>query len=214
MKIHLLALPIVAFGLACPRASAADFLIDFEGLPGMPNGLGYSIPTASQLSSQFLASKGILFSSASPFVAIVHLGSGHATSGSIGIGGSSALGELEYSGITRFTFFDTANTSVQAATDLFRVRGDLIPDGLTATLNAYDVLGNLVDFDTQVDVGGNTFTVSTAQKVIHRVEFVGTGSIALDDVEFNAATPVPEPATLILGGLGLAVACRRRRRAA
>ena len=35
--------------------------------------------------------------------------------------------------------------------------------------------------------------------------------IALDDVMFNAATPVPEPATMALAGIGLAAAARRRR---
>jgi len=65
------------------------------------------VPVAAQLSEQLLRSHGVVFTSESgmPYVAVVNLGLGHATSGTNGMGGVDAQNRLQYTTPVRANFF-------------------------------------------------------------------------------------------------------------
>lgn len=80
------------------------------------------------------------------------------------------------------------------------------------TLSAFDVGGNLIATNRQLDVGGETLAVSAAG--IHSVRFSevdliplddGTygGGVAIDDLTFDTVTPVPEPPSWVLSVVGI-----------
>jgi hypothetical protein len=175
------------------QASAELMVIDFEGLGAMPFfDIQNPIPPSAQLSDAFLSTHGVRFSSGSPYVAVVDLGDGHATSGANGIGGSTLAGVLTYD--RQFpivvSFFDPSDPSRPAVTDFVLVRGDLHGGGQSITLNAFDVDGNFLTSFTTTDDGGATLFV--AAPGIHSVQFLGTqdeGGVALDDLTFNRVTP-------------------------
>ena len=122
-------------------------LVDFESITGMTNSPGTPIPgPSSQLYDQ-LSSLDILFTSGSPYVAVVYLGSGHATSGVNGIGGSTSGGLLTYhqSSPIKVSFFDNGNTLVPMTTDFVSIRGDnQTTSGFPVWLYAYDLYDNLI----------------------------------------------------------------------
>jgi len=184
--------------------TAQAVLIDFESFPGMDNFPGTAIPSTSQISDQFLNSDGVLFSSHnSPFIAAVNLGTGHATSGVIGVGGSTGIGELTYAGyFFKATFYDPTNPLIKAVTDFVSIRTDLLAINQLLRLEAYDVNGNQLWIDQQVDIGGNLFSATVSG--IHSVAFFGETTTALDDFSFNAVTPanVPLPPAVWLFGTG------------
>jgi len=196
-------------------------LVDFEsitGITGMTNSPGNPIPGSSQLHNQ-LSSLDVLFTSGSSYVAVVNLGSAHATSGVNGIGGSTSGGDLTYNQNFPITvsFFDNGNTSVPLTTDFVSIRGD---DHTTSSdlvyLYAFDIDDNLIDSDTAIDDfqpgTGVSLMLQVSTPGIHYVQFgiVGEGaSVAFDDLRFNA--PVPEPATLSLLVLGSLVWLRKRK---
>jgi len=196
-------------------------LVDFEsitGITGMANSVGDPIPGSSQLYDQ-LSSLDVLFTSGSSYVAVVDLGTGHATSGVNGIGGSTSDGLLTYNQNFPITvsFFDNGNTSVPAITDFVSIRGDNhTTSGLPVWLYAFDLHDNLIGSDIAHDIGGVgvTLTLQVSTPGIHYVQFFGTngegGSVAFDDLRFN--TPVPEPATVALLGLGALSLLRKRRK--
>ena len=207
--VPVILLAIVA--LLCPGwVAAAPILFNFDHLTGMSFWAGTPIPSQAQLSTAYLSTYGVSFSSGSPFVAVVDLGVGHATSGQNGIGGSRPTGELTYDRMLPIVaeFFDPDHPAQFAVTDYVSVRGDSWGGGQLITLNAFDKDGILMDSFTTVDSGGATLTVS--KPGIHAVQFLGTqdsGGVALDDFAFNAVSPVspvPEPSTLLLLGSGLA----------
>jgi hypothetical protein len=175
------------------RASADPIVLDFEGLSGMTFFSGNPIPAASQLSDQFLTTFGVRFSSGSPYVAVVNLGLGHATSGINGIGGSTPGGILTYAPANPIIaeFFDPFNPTQPATTDFVSLRIDLLGgSGLFVTLEAFDVDGNLLASQTLPDIGGATLQV--AAQGIHSVRYLGTadeGGAAVDDFTFNPVTP-------------------------
>jgi len=155
---------------------------------------GNPIPPEARLSDAFLLTHGVRFSSGSPYVAVVDLGIGHATSGTNGIGGSTPAGVLTYD--RQFpivvSFFDPSDPSTPAVTDFVSVRGDLLGSGLLVTLNAFDIAGHLIASFTTTDDGGETLSVSAPG--IHSVQFLGTNDtagVALDDLTFNRVTPAP-----------------------
>jgi hypothetical protein len=100
---------------------------------------------------------------------------------------------------------------------IFSPCGDLdaTGGGVNVTVSAYDLNDNLIGSDTEVDSGGETWTLSFPG--MHSVRFPGTsanpsfGGIALDDVTFN--TPgVPEPrsaAILIVAAIPFILGRRR-----
>lgn len=190
-------------------------LIDFEEfeLTAMNNSVGSLIPTSARISNQYLGTDGVIFSSGNDFIAAVNLGIGHATSGSVGIGGSDGANGLTYAGeFFRANFFDPNNISTQAVTNYVEIRGDNISDGTGGTFSAYDINGVLLGSDSQTNVSGNTFVL--AFEGIHSVKFTGSGTIALDDLTFNPVTAIPVPAAVWLfasGLLGLIGVARRKK---
>jgi hypothetical protein len=169
--------------------------IDFETIPGMENAI-VPVPTESQLSDQFLSTLGVRFSSGSPYVAVVGLGEGHATSGINGIGGTTPGGLLTYDGAFPIvaTFFDPNNPTVPATTDFVSLRIDLVPtSALNIRLDAFDVNARLIGSFTTVDSSGALLQVAVAG--IHSVQFVGTvdnSGAAVDDFTFNSVVPVTD----------------------
>lgn len=179
--------------------------LDFEGLPAMTYLSGNPVPSEARLSDHYLSTYGIRFHSTSDYVAVINLGLGHATSGTNGIGGVLANGVLDYSQSApiTFDFFDPAHPSVQATTDFFSVRGDLAGAGNPARIDAFDLNGRLIGSNSQIDVGGQTYSLSLPG--IHSVRYSGVqlinggAGIALDDVRFNRVIPVVgEPGILTL----------------
>jgi hypothetical protein len=193
--------------------------VDFEGLTGMGNAPGNPIPAPSRLYNQ-LSSLDVLFTSGSSYVAVVNLGLGHATSGINAIGGSTSGGLLTYNQSFPITvsFFDNGNISAPLTTNFVSIRGDnWTTSGLSVYLKAFDLDGNLIDQDVATDTGGVgvTLTLTVIAPGIHSVQFFGTdegtGTVAFDDLTFD--TPVPEPATICLLGLGCLTLLRRKRTA-
>jgi hypothetical protein len=201
--------------------SASAVTLDFDSLPSMDYHAGAPIPVAAQLSTQYLDTYGVSFTSGSPYVAVVELFPGHATSGSNGIGNSTPGGILTYDRQYPIiaTFFNPAHPHSPGVTDFVSLRGDLngTPQYLV-TLNAYGVNHMLIASVTTADVGGETLSI--AAPGIHLVEFLGTpddvGGVAVDDFTFNTVTSVgqgvPEPSTLamlLLGFVSLGFAVER-----
>jgi hypothetical protein len=208
--------------LTCAVALTArgQTTVNFDAFTGMPNSPGSAVPAPSQLSTQLLSS-GVRFSSLSDYIAVVVLGTGHATSGTLGIGGTAANGTLSYAAPIRATFWDPANSATLGVTNFVQIRGDLIPIAGTITMRVFDPLGALLATVTLPDGGGTTLTYSGAN--VHSVEITGTSAtVAFDDFQFGAVraidgVTVPEPTALGLfagGALLLAGASRYRRRTA
>ena len=201
-----------AFALALD-ASAQITTLDFEGLPAMTFISGNPVPAFAQLSSQFLTTHGLLFSSdsSSPFVAVVGLGSGHATSGVNGIGGVDSSGLLSYATPFRVGFFLPSDPAIFATTDFVSIRGDLLPFGSReVTLQAFDAFGNLLGSDTQID--DHALTLSVSHAGIHSIRISEVDTVAWDDLRFGPLVAVPEPSSIVLAGLGgLALLFRWRR---
>src|SRR5688500_5065468 len=76
--------------------AAQNVTLNFEDRSGMTFLPGNPVPASAQLRDQYLLSHGVRFGSQStPYVAVVALGSGHATSGINGIGGVNVGGLLD-----------------------------------------------------------------------------------------------------------------------
>lgn len=201
----------------------AQTVVNFDSFTGMANAPNQLVPGASQLGTQLLG-LGVRFSSFSDYIAVVNLGVGHATSGALGVGGTTADGRLSYFAPIRVTFWDPANSAVQGVTNFVQIRGDLAPIAGTVTMKAFDPLGVLLGTVTVNDIGGSTLTFNGAN--VHSVEITGSsGTVAFDDLQFGAVTAVPgggdpavvpEPSSmaLVAGGVVLLAGMARRRRAA
>ena len=203
--------------LVVASTANAQTTVNFEGFVGMPNSPGSAVPAPSQLSTQLLAS-GVRFSSLSDYIAVVVLGAGHATSGTLGIGGTTASGTLSYAAPIRVSFWDPANSATKGVTNFVQIRGDLIPISGTITMRVFDPLGALLATVTLPDGGGTTLTYNGAN--VHSVEITGTSAtVAFDDLQFGVVraidgVTVPEPTAIALFGVGsllLAAATLRRR---
>jgi hypothetical protein len=180
-------------GAATARAEAV--VIDFEAFPGMIYLSGNPIPESARLADQLASSLGVVFSSGAPYVAVVELGAGHATSGINAIGGSTPGGILTYDRQWPlvFQFVDPQSPAMPAATDFVSVRLDLwASSGLEVDLNAYDVNGVLIASAQSFDIAGAMMSVDGPG--IHRVEFLGThdnDGVGLDDLTFNPVVALP-----------------------
>lgn len=204
----LLAAGVMVLAVSARPADAAPVLITFDDVQGMSNSPGLPVPSASQLSDQDLALTGALFAFQSPFIAVVNLtsqGPNHAITNPNGIGGVNSSGQLSYSTPIEISFFETA-TGLPGVTDFVRIRGDQIAIAGTATLTGFGLHGEVLGSFTADDVaGGLTLTLSLTG--IHRVLLSETsGTIAFDNLEFNApgAVAVSEPASVFLLGIGAA----------
>ena len=206
---------LVAGFLPLVSASYAT-IIRFDDLPSTNYVSGHFVEPFARLSDQYQSTLGVTFSSSAGYVAVVNLGWGSATSGTNGIGGVTPDNILTYNRNYPVTawFSDPSDPSIKVSTNYVSLRGDLWGSAEFATLNGYDVDGNLVATTTVPDIGGATLTLTTLTPLIHSVTFLGSSTnedgIAIDDFTFGSAA-VPEPATVILLAAGLAGVLRRNR---
>lgn len=188
------------FRIACLAASlgggasawAQQVIIDFEGLPALPNNMsGQFVPEAARLRSAF-APSGVLFASEADYVAVVTLGEGHATSGVLGIGGVAPNNTLSYAKNIYLTFVNPSDTDLPAVTSSVSIRGDWGGNpNQSVTMRAFDWWGRLIGEMTVPDTGGETLFVQA--EGIHHVTIVGTtdsGGVAWDDLVFEAVEPI------------------------
>lgn len=206
--------------LALPAlAGAAPIVLNFEAHTGVDYWPGTLVGPASRLADQYLASHGVRFSSTAGYAALVDLGNNHASSGRVGVAGTTADGRLAYSGVElRVSFFDLVDGSA-GVTDYFSWTTDRLGDNQKLTLRAYDIDGGLLAEQTWADAGWTQIALSVQN--MHSVVFIGAGAAGLDDLRFNAVTrpggeepaEVPEPASIALLGAGLGALWWRRRRA-
>ena len=170
-------------------------LVDFEAIPGI-TALGSFgdgccvVPLTARLSTQLQVSHGVTFSSVAGYVAVVRLGTGHATSGANGIGGVNLANALKYNSPVVITFNVPGSPSTPGVTDFVSIRGDTQPATGRATMEAFDAEGTLLATATAADrTGGLTLTIAIPR--IHSVRLTQTlSNIAYDDLRFNAPTPV------------------------
>lgn len=180
---------------------AEPIVIDFEQFEGMDctyaNPGETPVPESCQLFDQLLASYGLIFTSGSPFVAVLDYWR-CVPSGRRFIEGSTPDGLWTCSSDypVTITFRKPGDGSIPAVTDFVSVHADLCGDGNPITLKAYDVEGNLVASCTRPDSGA-ILEVSTPGKIIHQVKFFGHpylhDGVAIDDLTFNAPVPVNRP---------------------
>lgn len=222
---HILGATLLSALAVCGSAQAATNLITFEEpvLTAMANSVGALVPGPAQLSTQFLGTFGVSFSSAGGFAAVVDHGFPALTpSGTNIFGGTTADGRLGYTSTISAAFFDPFNSATKATTTRVRVLGDLYGIGSgTITLTAYDQFGAVLAQSTDTDDKpfGQGPVVEVNAAGIHSITLVGTsGTVGFDNFEFESVTPisggVPEPATwaMMLLGFGALGAEMRRRR--
>ena len=182
---------VVASAVLLSAGDARAVLIDFEGLSSMTFYNGNPVPTTARLSTQLLETFGVRFSSTDPYVAVVALGSGHATSGTNGIGGSRS-NFLSYNDPVTISFFDPLNPTHMATTNSVSVRADLWGGGPSISLVAYDQFGAQLAGMTVADRAGPLLSITTPG--IQKVIFYPTsccGTAGLDDLSFGPLNPVP-----------------------
>ncbi len=198
--------------LASPTISSAQIVtVDFEELSGISFFSGSPVPLSAHLGTGLLSTMGVSFrcESGIPYVAVVNLGAGHATTGINGIGAVDAANNLSYGTPFLMEFFLPLSPGTAAATDFVSISSDLFStSGAAVSMQAYGFDGSLLGTTTAADL--QPFTLSIAHAGIHTVRVTGFDSIAWDDLRFNSAlVPVPEPSiwamtavvATILGGL-------------
>jgi hypothetical protein len=221
VKCH--ALAAVVLSLIFYGKTWATLTINFDPQSGLPagdlplaldamgNSPGSPVPSGAELSNQYDAD-GVLFSSSSPFVAVVGIG-GSSASPPNGIGGVTSDGLLSYADPVTFTFVEPGTTAAGVTSNVSIQADDVGIPGQFATLSAFDVNDHLLDSVTLDDVGGEVWTIDLPG--IHSAQFdfpttsngvpttgsafgSGTG-IALDDLTFGtvaaavSGTPVMVP---------------------
>jgi PEP-CTERM motif len=191
--------------------SKADTIINFEApLPGGLVPIDYvedtPVTLQARITSQY-GNLGVLLENA----ALVNLGLGHATSGTNGLAGISALGTVDYGSPVIFTFVDPLNNAVPWVTNHFVISTDQAGFSMnTITLSAYDIAGNFLGSVSHVETGGSVTLGLQGMGGIHTVIVSSTlmnhfsGGMALDDLRFGPVSPtaVPEPGSLALTGTG------------
>ena len=218
-----LGLKCVLAALALATMSQAGS-INFENPPAglVPNSsfiAGTSVDADAQLTNQF-ESLGAIFNTigGSPYAALIDLGTGHATSGTNGVGTVSSANTLDYT-LDLDILLVVPGTLTPAVTDTISIRGDEIPSFGNVIYSAYDTLGNLVASGVTQDQGGSTFSLSAPGIHEFRLHSVN-GDVAYDDLVFDTpvapgptgSTGTPEPATLGLSGLAIGAGLLRFRK--
>ena len=184
--------PVTEIESPLPAPNAQRTTIDFEGLPAAPSFIeGSTIPLADTLSDQLLQTDGVEFRSGSgvPYIAVVTLGLGHATSGTNGIGGMSSATILDYATPIIAEFFLPNDSTTLAATDFVSIRPDNIGDGRTITLEGFDANGQLLATTSAVDMNSPVLSLSTPG--IHSIMVLGTSTTAFDDLTFAQLYAAP-----------------------
>lgn len=172
----------------------APVTIDFEMVNGVtPGGITGAVAAGSRLSDQLQGDYGVSFRSVDkPYVALVRLGVGHATSGANGIGSVSASDTMAYSTMT-ITFSMPGNPSLPAVTNQVSIRGDQTAIAGTASIEAFDVDEVSLGKATFNDVAGGV-TLLIAKPKIHSITLTqDSKTIAFDDLVFNPLMPAPSP---------------------
>ncbi len=177
--------------IASPAAAQPDQItVNFESVPGVTATINFFdgccfVQTTARLSNQLQSSHGVSFSSGAPYVFLVRLGEGHATSGMNGFGGVRPDNIIKYNSPVNIAFSIPGSPDIPAVTDFVSLRGDLHTALGTAKMEAFDVTGSLIGTVTALDTtGGLTLTMS--QPNIHSVRITQTRSdIAFDDLKFN-----------------------------
>lgn len=211
-----------AASFAAPVSAAT--LLTFDTLTAMSNSPGSPVPVASQLSTAYLSTNGVSFSSGSAFVAVVdHFPDPAATPTPPNIiAGTDASGRLDYSAPIVAAFFNPVSTGQKATTSFVKVLADRFPLGSGfVTLEAYDIGGGLLGTISAPDTGplGTGASLSLAFGGIHSVRFfsdnrtVGFDNFEFGDLSVGGAVPEPATWTMLISGFGLVgCAIRRRRR--
>jgi hypothetical protein len=191
----------------------ADTIIDFE--PPLPGGLApvfyvedTPVTPEARITTQY-GNLGVLMAN----TALVNLGFGHATSGTNGIAGISAIGTVDYSSPVIFTFVDPLNNTLPWVTDHFAISTDQAGGSLnTTTVSGYDIVGHLLGSVSHLETDGSVTLELQGVGAIHTIIVDSTlmnhlsGGVGLDDARFglvSAPTPVPE-SSYALPGIGLA----------
>ncbi len=205
----------VCFGSMCILLAMAGAIrasvIDFETPPAglVPNGsyiAGTAVSANADLTNQF-ENLGVIFTTVggSPYAALIDLGSGHAVSGTNGIGTVDTSGNLDYT-LDLDIFLVVPGTLTPAVTDSISIQGDEISIPGNVVFSAYDVNGNLVASGTDPDTPGGTYALSASG--IHEFRLHSTsGTVAYDNLSFdvptnpNTPSAVPEPTTVWISGL-------------
>lgn len=171
-------------------AAVSRVKIDFETVNGAtPGSISGSVAAAGRLSDQLQPTYGVAFKSEEkPYVALVKLGAGHATSGVNGIGSVNAADAMAYGTMT-ITFTVPGNPAVAAITDFVSIRGDQTATSGTATLEAFDKQQVSLGRVTVADKAGG-LKLELERAGIHSIVLTQvSNTIAYDDLEFSPLAP-------------------------
>jgi len=208
---------IYVLGLILVASPASAVLLDFEGLPFAP-GTGGNFPAAVNVLTDDFESDGVLFGRAglSAGVVVVEAPASFGPSSGIlsvtglladGFWPSASIGDIYFEFVIPNTVLSSTVDSVSFT--IGDAGGDLDP----FQIRSYNLADALID--TQNVSGDSRFAVSIVAPGIHRVEIDflnASGGYSMDDLAFDLpGGVVPEPATMMLMGLGLAGFVLRRR---
>ncbi len=166
--------------------------INFDSIKGMANTPQAIIPVNSQLSNQSLLSDGVIFSSESPYIAIVDITTNdiqpdnHTSSPLNAIRGATIDGKMSYSSPIVGRFFLPSNPSVKAVTNFVSIETDRRGAGTPVKLEVFDLRGNLIGSMSAPDINGPTLSISVAG--IHSFRITGNGTSGFDDLTFSSLT--------------------------
>ena len=175
---------------------------------------GTPVDSDAQLTNQF-ENLGVIFATigGAPNAALVDLGTGHAVSGTNGIGAVNLVNSMEVLDYALDIDIQLVvpGTLTPAVTDSISIQGDEIPSFGQVFFSAYDSLGNLVASGQATDTGGTVFGLSAPGIHEFRLHSMN-GDVAYDNLVFDTPTApsslsgVPEPSGLGLFGLLLLAA--------